>query len=90
MSQPAFIETVMRFQQKDGSQFRFWAEIPFLNSGRQELVDAIIDGFKSLPDKDSRTSDDLAMELMQFHSSITAVEVVDPHGNGVVLYAQWP
>lgn len=91
MKEPAFIESMTRFEFANGGQVRFWHEIPAINAGRQEFIDAVIEGFKTkLPDVGSYTSDEIALIFMQFHPSITAVEVVDKQGNGVVLYAQWP
>ena len=79
------------FKFENGGQVRFWAELSAINAGRQEFIDSLIDGFKkSLPAQSQFTSDELALTLMRFHESITAVEVVDNQGNGVVLYAQWP
>jgi hypothetical protein len=91
MRQPAFIESMTCFKFENGAQVRFWAELPAINAGRQEFIDSLIDGFKkSLPAEPQFSSDELALSLMQFHESITAVEVVNKQGNGVVLYAQWP
>lgn len=91
MNKPAFIESMTRFEFSNGGSARFWHEIPAINASRKEFMDAIVEGFKTmLPDVNTYTCDEIALIFMQFHPTITAVEVVDKQGNGIVLYAQWP
>lgn len=88
---PEFIEAMTRFVAKNGAVLRIWSQLPALNADRVAFAQDILEKFQTQLDPDRQyTADDLAAEVMNFREDITAVEVVDDHGNGVVLYSQWP
>ena len=88
---PEFIEAMTRFVAKNGAVLRIWSQLPALNADRVAFAHDILYKFESALDPDRQyTADDLAAEVLNFREDITAVEVVDQQGNGVVLYSQWP
>jgi len=89
--EPAFIEAMTRFTSENGAQLRIWSRLPAVNADRLEFAKDILQRFQTQlqPDREY-TSDELALEVCRFRDDITAVEVLDSHGNGVVLYNEWP
>lgn len=89
--EPAFIEAMTRFTAENGAQMRIWSRMEALTADRMEFARDVLDKFRTnLEPEKQYTSEQLAHAVLQFRDDITAVEVVDSHGNGIVLYSEWP
>jgi hypothetical protein len=91
MSEPAFIEAMTRFVAKNGAIMRVWSRLPGLNAERVSFAKDLMEKFTTQLDPDRQyTVDELAAAVSTFRDDITAVEVTDAEGNGIVIYTEWP
>ena len=91
MRDPAFIEAMTRFVAKNGAIMRVWSMLPAVNAERVSFAQDLMGKFTTLLDPEKQyTVDELALEVSRFRDDITAVEVTDAEGNGVVIYTEWP
>ncbi len=87
---PVFVEAMTRFTAANGAIMRVWSRLDSESVTREDVARDLMDKFATHLERDrDYTGDELALAVLRMRDDITAVEVVDSHGNGVVLYGEW-
>lgn len=87
---PVFVEAMTRFTAANGAVMRVWSRMDSESVTREEVARDLMGKFATQLEKDrGYTGDELALAVLRMRDDITAVEVVDSNGNGVVLYGEW-
>jgi hypothetical protein len=87
---PVFVEAMTKFTSSNGSAMRVWSRLDAQVCSREEFVADLRTKIEAhLVRHGQWTADELALAVLRMREDITAVEVVDFHGNGVVLYGEW-
>lgn len=86
---PAFIESMTKMQ-VEGLTIRIWREESAPKLSPSKLLSDLQSVFSDIHDEVLDEIGDIALAVGAVDTAITAVEVLDPEGDGVVLYFQWP
>lgn len=86
---PAFIESMTRFQVEDFT-VRVWREESSPKPSPCSFLSAMFSVLRDIRDGVLDEPGEIANAVGALDKAVTACEVLDKDGDGVVLYFQWP